>query len=237
LSLPKAGASTRLRLQKFGNVSGDRVRMPSAPLGRRSLAALGIGVVLLLSARARAAAAPAVIAPIQGLYDGLLAAMKAGPQTPFQQRFDLLAPAVDRALDMPTILQVSVGQAWNELPAEQRDALLAAFRRYTISSYVSSFNKYEGQRFAIEPDLRSVGANQEIVQTQIIPPSGGAHQLDYVMRQDGSDWKAVDVLLEGTISRVATQRSDFRALLTRGGGPSLLASLQKKANDLAGTAG
>jgi phospholipid transport system substrate-binding protein len=211
--------------------------MPSVPIGRRSVVAVAIGVALLPSAPARAAPAPVVIAPIQGLYDALLAAMKAGPQTPFQQRFDLLAPAVDRALDMPTILQVSVGQAWNELPAEQREALLAAFRRYTISSYVSSFDRYSGQRFAIEPDLRSVGANQEIVQTQIIPPSGGPHQLDYVMRQDGSDWKAVDVLLEGTISRVATQRSDFRALLTRGGGQSLLASLQKKAADLAGAAG
>jgi phospholipid transport system substrate-binding protein len=117
--------------------------------------------------------------------------------------------------------------------AEQRDALLAAFRRYTISSYVSSFDSYTGQRFAIAPDLRSVAPDREIVQTEIIPPSGGSHQLDYVMRQDGSDWKAVDVLAEGAISRVATQRSDFRALLARGGGPALLASLEKKSADLA----
>jgi phospholipid transport system substrate-binding protein len=198
---------------------------------------LGIGVPAGLAARpapARADAAPAVIAPIQGLYDSLWSVMKAGPKAPFTQRFDALAPAVDRALDMATILQVSVGLPWNELPPAQRDALLAAFRRYTISSYVSSFDSYNGQRFAIEPDPRSVGA-QEIVQTRIIPPSGGPHQLDYVMRQDGADWKAVDVLAEGAISRVATQRSDFRALLAHGGGPALLASLTRKTADLSGT--
>ena len=34
------------------------------------------------------------------------------------------------------------------------------------------------------------------------------------MRQVNADaWKAVDVLLDGTISRVAVQRSDFRSLL------------------------
>lgn len=214
--------------------------MPLVSVGRRGLLLLTASIPLALaglSGPAGATAAPPVIAPIQGLYDALLVAMKAGSKTPFSQRFDTLAPAVDRALDIPTILQVSVGAAWNDLPAEQRAALLAAFRAYTISSYVSSFDNYAGQRFAIEPDLRSVGADQEIVQTQIIPVSGGSHQLDYVMRQAGSDWKAVDVLAEGAISRVATQRSDFRGLLARGGGDALLASLQKKTSDLAKAGG
>jgi len=213
--------------------------MLPSPMGRRTFLVLGVGMSawwLGMAGPARATPGSAVIAPIQTLYDSLLSVMKAGPATPFAQRYEMLAPAVDRALDLPTILQVSVGLAWNELPAEQRDALLGAFRRYTISSYVSSFNSYDGQRFAIEPDLRSVGTGQEIVQTQIIPPSGGSHQLDYVMRQAGPDWKAVDVLAEGAISRVATQRSDFRALLAHGGGEALLASLTKKAADLAGAA-
>jgi phospholipid transport system substrate-binding protein len=205
---------------------------------RRSVLVVGAAALALTTRAGRALADPdvAVIAPIQSLYDTLLTVMKAGPKTPFDRRYDMLAPAVDRALDIPAILQVSVGQAWNELPAEQRAALLEAFRRYTISSYVSSFDNYTGQRFNISPDPRSIAPDREIVQTEIIPPSGGPHQLDYVMRQDGADWKAVDVLAEGAISRVATQRSDFRSLLARGGGEALLASLDRKSADLAGGA-
>ncbi len=214
--------------------------MPSVMLARRCLLAVGIAAPVALAARAGPALAapdPAITGPIQGLYDALLTVMKAGPKTPFNERYDTLAPAVDGALDMQTILEVSIGPAWNELPAEQRDQLLQAFRRYTISSYVSSFDEYTGQRFTIEPDLRSVGANQEIVQTRIIPRSGDAHQLDYVMRQAGPDWRAVDVLAEGSISRVATQRSDFRSLVMRGGSDALVASLTQKANDLASKKG
>jgi phospholipid transport system substrate-binding protein len=180
---------------------------------------------------AHAAADPAVIAPIQGLCDALVAVMKAGTKTPFAQRFATLAPAVDRALDLGAILQVSVGSMWTTLTADQHSALLDAFRRYTINSYVNSFNNFNGQRIEVAPDTRPVGANQ-IVQTKIIPTSGSSHSLDYVMHQSGADWKAVDVLAEGSISRVATQRSDFRALVMRGGSDALLASLQKKANDL-----
>ncbi|MCW3476096.1 ABC transporter substrate-binding protein [Limobrevibacterium gyesilva] len=210
--------------------------MPAVAIDRRYLLMVGAGATIAAAIRpgtACAAVDPAVVAPIQGLYDSLLRIMRAGTRTPFSQRFDMLAPAVDRALDLATILQVSVGPMWNSLSADQHAALFAAFRRYSISSYVSSFNTFTGQRFVIEPDVRSGGANQIILQTKIIPASGETHELDYVMRQTGPNWKAVDVLADGAISRVATQRSDFRSFLMHGGGDALLASLQRKAADLA----
>jgi phospholipid transport system substrate-binding protein len=42
------------------------------------------------------------------------------------------------------------------------------------------------------------------------------------------------VLADGAISRVAVQRSDFRALLAKGGGQALVASLKQKVDELAG---
>jgi phospholipid transport system substrate-binding protein len=206
--------------------------MPPVRIGRRCLLILVTVASGVRATLANAAADPAVIAPIQGLCDSLITVMKAGSKTPFSQRFDMLAPAADRALDMGTILQVSIGSMWNTLSADQHSTLLDAFRRYTINSYVNSFDNYNGQRFVVDPNLRAVGANQ-VVQTKIIPVSGDSHSLDYVMRQTGADWKAIDVLAEGSISRVATQRSDFRSLVMRGGSDALLASLQKKAADLA----
>jgi phospholipid transport system substrate-binding protein len=181
--------------------------------------------------RARAEdAAPTL--PVRRLYDALLGVMKAGRSVPFATRYDQLAPTLDAAFDLPAILETSVGPSWGQLPADQQAALLAAFRRYTIDSYVSNFDAFTGQRFEISPDTRALPNGGQVVATRIIPASGDAHRLDYVMRQEGGAWKAVDVLADGTISRVAVQRSDFRRLLMEGGGPALLASLQRKASDL-----
>ena len=180
---------------------------------------------------ASAAADAQITAPIQRLYQGLLDVMKAGKTEPFQSRFDTLAPSVDAALDLPVILSTSVGLQWSSLPPDQQQSLLEAFRRYTIATYVNNFDNFDGQKLEILPDLRSVGS-QQVVQTRIVPASGSPHDLDYVMRQSGDGWKAVDVLADDTISRVAVQRSDFRSLLGRGGAPALLASLQKKTADL-----
>jgi phospholipid transport system substrate-binding protein len=198
---------------------------------RRGL--LAAVVALLMGAALPAAAADdaAVIAPVRGLTDGLLQVMKAGAATPFSKRFDMLAPVIDHTFDLPTILQESVGASWATLPPDQQATLTQAFRRYTVATYVNSFDGFDGQQFMITPNTRSVG-NDQVVQTRIVSRSGESHELDYVMREGGSGWKAVDVLADGAISRVAVQRSDFRRLLARGGAQALVDSLHSKSVDL-----
>jgi phospholipid transport system substrate-binding protein len=209
--------------------------MPLASIGRRrwlQVASAWTGTAACLR---KAKADPAMIAPIKELCDALLRIMKAGNGTPFAQRFATLAPVIDRVFNLSTILQVSVGPVWTSLPADQHGALLTAFRRYTIANYVNSFNNFTGQRFDVLPDTKSLPNSEQLAQTRITSASGESHELDYVMRQDGG-WKAVDVLADGSISRVAVQRSDFRRLVARGGAQALIDSLNQKTTDLSGGA-
>ena len=210
--------------------------MPSS-IGRRPLLGTiaAIACAFAFGRPSTAEAAPAV--PVQRLCDGLITVMKAGSaSTPFQQRFSMLAPIVDAVFNLPAILQVSVGPSWSSLPPDQQQALLAAFRRYTVASYINSFDSYGGQQFDIQPQPKSLPGGEQLVQTRIVSQSGSSHELDYVMRDEGGSWHVVDVLADGSISRVAVQRSDFRRLLARGGGPALVDSLQQKTADLSGGA-
>jgi phospholipid transport system substrate-binding protein len=210
--------------------------MPLALIGRRrwlqvALASVGTAVSLH-----QAMADPAAIIPIKELCDSLLRIMRAGTATSFAQRFSMLAPAIDRAFDLPVILQASVGPTWSSLPADQHATLLTAFRRYTIANYVNSFDNYTGQHFDVLPDTRSLPNAEQVAQTRIVSSSGESHELDYVMRQASDAWKVVDVLADGSISRVAVQRSDFRRLVARGGAQALIDSLNQKTLDLSGGA-
>ena len=174
-------------------------------------------------------------APIQALDDGLLEVMRAGKPTPFRDRFHMLAPTVDRVFDLAGILMVSVGPRWTTVDQAQQTALMRVFRRFTVASYVDNFDSYADERFDIAPDLRAIGADQ-VVSTTLVPTSDDPIRIDYVMRHEEDAWKVVDVLLDGTISRVAVQRSDFRGVLEQGGAPALIASLERKVADLAGGA-
>lgn len=204
-------------------------------LRRRSLFAMLALAAMPLSARAHADTAPA-IATVQQFNAALLATMKSGRQTGFAQRFEALMPVIDQAFDLRAVLAVSVGPSWAGLPQDQQARLLDAFRRYTVASYVANFDNYAGQSFTVSPATRALGTDRLVVQSEIVPADGEATRLDYVMQQTAAGWKVVDVLAAGSISRVAMQRSDFRRILSSGGGEALLASLQHKTADLSGGA-
>jgi phospholipid transport system substrate-binding protein len=208
--------------------------MPVLPPRRRAFLRLS-AALLLMRPFALASAGPPTespIAPIQALNQGLIRIMEAGRSAPFQQRAEVLAPAIDQGFDLPEILKFSVGLGWSSLTGEQQAGLLAAFRRYTIASYVENFDNYDGQRFEIGPTPRVLSDGRQVVDTRIVPRSGTPHTLDYVMKRTDTGWKVVDVLADGSISRVAVQRSDFSTLFSKGGAPALEASLQQKTEAL-----
>jgi phospholipid transport system substrate-binding protein len=212
--------------------------MSATPVARRVLlriAILGAAAAPLPPRAATAELASVdVTAPVQRLNAALLVIMKSGQRSPFQQRYQSLAPVVEQTFDLPAVLQLSVGPRWASLSADEQARLRTAFRRYTVANYVANFDSFSGQSLQVSPDIRSLANGDRIVQTTIAAPGEAGHTLSYVMRQTSSGWKAVDVLADGSISRVAMQRSDFRTVLTSGGGAGLVTTLERKIADLSG---
>ena len=207
--------------------------MPLASPDRRTMLRYALCLTFVILAPVSSAIGSEMTAPIEQLHAGLIEIMKAGKVAPFRQRYDKIAPVIVRTFDLEVIVRQVVGSRWTALPSDQQAALRDAFRRYTIASYVSNFDDYAGERFEILPGVAVVG-DDRIVKTQIVTGSGQAHMLAYVMRQTGSGWRAVDVLAEGSVSRVAAQRSEIRSVLSDGGGPGLLVSLRQKTSELSG---
>jgi phospholipid transport system substrate-binding protein len=174
-------------------------------------------------------------APILALNTALIAVMKAGDQVPFVKRYAMLAPAIDAGFDLPRIIRVSVGSYWAGLPAAQQRKLQQVFRSFIIANYVANFHVYSGEVAAVAPATRVVGV-QQVVTSTLTKPSGDEVRIDYVMGQKASRWEVQDILLDGTISRVAVQRSDFSALLAQGDADPLIASLEQKVSTLSGGA-
>jgi phospholipid transport system substrate-binding protein len=171
---------------------------------------------------------------VERLDDALLAVMKAGDFTPFTERYYSLAPVVEQVFNLDAVLAASVGLSWAMLAEAQKAKIATAFRRYTVSSYVSNFNSYNGQSFQVLPSVRAIGWGEVVVQTRLLRVNDSPVKLDYVMRNGPGGWQAVDVLTDGSISRVAIQRSDFLELLRAGGVQALTAALERKVTNLWG---
>jgi len=66
----------------------------------------------------------------------------------------------------------------------------------------------------------------------LIEASGKPIVLNYLMHETGSSWKVIDVYLSGTVSELATRRSEFGSILKSGGAEALADNLRSRTQKL-----
>jgi phospholipid transport system substrate-binding protein len=186
------------------------------------LSRLAILAALVLGVTAPAAYAQTpdpAIATVQSFYDTLLASMKGGKALGANGRYAKLRPAVDQAFDINTMIKYAVGESWaTTAPADQK-ALTEAFDRMTAAQYAGNFDSFNGEKFTVDPAVQVRGTDH-YVSSKLIT-SDQAVTFIYRVRQFGTQWKIIDVLLDGNISQLSVYRSDFSATI-KAGGPSAL---------------
>jgi phospholipid transport system substrate-binding protein len=163
---------------------------------------------------------------VRGFYKVLLATMKNGSRLGQSGRYAALAPIVNALFDVPSMARLAVGPGWDTLPASQQQQLVSAFGRYISATYADRFDRYSGEDLQVTGD--EPYANGVIVETKIVRVGQQPITINYLVRRHQGNWQISDVYLDGTISQVATQRSEFHSILVRQGVDGLITSLERK---------
>jgi phospholipid transport system substrate-binding protein len=141
-------------------------------------------------------------------------------------RYEKLKPVVEQSFDLPGMTRLSVGPKWNEMTPQEQQGLITALSRYTIANYASNFDSYDGEKFVVDP-VSTERRTDRVVTSKLITKSETI-PFNYLMRKTGPSWKVIDIYLNGYVSQMAKQRSDFGATVQSGGA----AALEKKLNAL-----
>jgi phospholipid transport system substrate-binding protein len=172
------------------------------------------------------AAAPAPTDAVRVFYDALLVTMKGGAALGQRGRYAKLEPVVRETFDVLYMTQVAAGSAWAALPEASRRELSETFGRYIAATWADRFKSYAGQKLEVTGE-RPAGA-APLVETRIIKANGEPVRINYLMRRNGDAWRIADVYLNGTISEMATRRSEFTAVLRSHGVDELIRTLNSK---------
>jgi phospholipid transport system substrate-binding protein len=193
-------------------------------------------LLLLLLASHADAAEPTALGPpspeaakvvIETLHAAMLGVMKQGVQLGYAGRLAKLQPAIFAAYDFEFIAEKSVGLAWKDLDAEQQGKLVDVIGRLAAATYAARMADFSGERFET---VSTEPASQDtiLVHTRIVPATGAPVPLDYRLRNTAAGPRVVDVFYDGTVSELAMRRSEYSALLKKGGIQALLDALEKK---------
>ena len=196
-------------------------------LSRRAVLA-GLSLVPM---HAWAQAAPMAI--VESFNATLLNVMRNARQLGIRGREQTLRPAMDQAFNLPAMARISVGPPWTQLAPQDQQAIIQAFSTWSVATFANRFDNFSGERFVVEGEA-ALQNGDRLVQTKLVRPNDAPVQLNYLMRDFGGQWRAVDIYLTGTISELATRRAEFTGLLRQGGAPALISELNRRTATLLG---
>jgi len=161
-------------------------------------------------------------------FDGtLLGVMKEADKLGYDGRAKALQPAIEQAFNIPLMTRIIVGSPWTEWSEDQRDQIVGAFGKFVVATYARRFDGYGGEDF-VNNGEKPATSGGTLVSTELTRPKDPPVNLTYLMRDGDKGPQIVDVFLTGTISELATRRSEFSAVLQQGGFQALLGALEKK---------
>ncbi len=187
---------------------------------------LALVFAIFVLAESTAALAVDPQANVRGFYDTILNTMKNGQILGQSGRYARLAPVVQQVFDVPFMTRLAVGPSWAGLPPAQQEQLTEAFRHYIAATYADRFDSYSGEQLQVTGE-QPYNADV-IVKTKIVKANGEETTLNYLMRQNQGSWQIADVYLDGTISQLAVQHSEFASILQREGVDGLVMVLNRK---------
>ncbi|WP_376087482.1 ABC transporter substrate-binding protein [Roseomonas sp. CCTCC AB2023176] len=191
-------------------------------IGRRSFLAASVAAFPVL-ARAQDAAT----AVVDRFHATLLAVMRDARSLGIRGREQRVRAAMTEAFDLPAMARIAVGPGWTGFSLAQQEAVATAFADWSIATYASRFDGFSGESFSTG-GTQALQNGDTLVRTTLNRPRDAAVSLNYLVRNTPRGLRIVDVYLTGTISELASRRSEFAAILRDGGPDRLAAELRQR---------
>ena len=188
--------------------------------------ALALAIAVVLPGAPASAQSQSPRAPVERLNAVLLEVMQNADSLGFRGRYNTLEPVLTEAFTFETMARLSIGPGnWTALDPQRRQEFVDAFTRMSVSTFAARFDGYSGQRFQIV-DEQDVRRGQVLVRTELVNPDSDSVSLDYLVLQQGDQWRILDIFLGGQVSELSRQRSEFSSVYARSGFQGLLLEIE-----------
>ena len=168
---------------------------------------------------------------VERFQGNLLAVMKEAETLGVKGRYDRLVSSIEETFYLPLMIRIASGPYWKGANQTQRSRLISAFRRISVSTVATLFDAYAGETFEAIGE-KPGPQNTLLVKTRIVIPDKSSVNLTYVAKAIKERWRLIDVIVDDGISELSVRRSEYRRVLQKEGVDGLIATLNKKADEL-----
>ena len=144
--------------------------------------------------------------------------------------FELTLKNVKLNYNSEKMLSMIIGNQWENVSNKKRKEIINIFEEYIAKNYVRRFSKIKDFSF-IENKEQNVG-KFVMIRSNLVIGKKEKVSISYLLSNDQNKWKIFDVLLAGSVSEIATKKSEFKSFIKGGNIDPLIDALKKKNKDL-----
>ena len=142
------------------------------------------------------------------------------------EKKEFLRNIISKTFDYEKMIRFIYGRTWKDLNIELQNELSLVFLDYISFNYANRFKNIESL------DFEYIGSEEiddkKIVKTNLKINDDEPIKIDYLLVNNGEKWRVFDVLLTGSISEIATKKSEFFSIIKNEGAKGLIKKIKEK---------
>ena len=120
-----------------------------------------------------------------------------------------------------------IGDTWKKTTREDQEEIVNIFQEYIAKNYIKRFKKIKDPAFNYKKP-KKIGEKLMLVKTDLVFDKNDVISINYLLLFDNNKWRIFDVLLAGSISEIATKKSEFSGFISDKTIAPLIDALKKK---------
>ena len=161
-----------------------------------------------------------VLANINELHESLT---KISDKTINSDNLAMIDDVVKNSYDLEKMGKIIIGVDWKQMNKKTRKEFVNVFKRFISVNYFRRFNKINELNFEHQT-VTNIEDKFKLARV-ILTADNEKLKIDYLLGFKNEKWKIFDVLLDGSISEVATKKSDFKKIIKEEGVSGLVKNL------------
>ena len=158
---------------------------------------------------------------VNNLHVGLKKVSEKKPNSPAD-----LINLVKNTYNAEKMIEKIIGDTWKKTNKKDQEEIVIIFQEYIARNYLKRFNKIKNPAFNYK-ESKKISEKFMLVKTGLVVDKEEV-SVSYLLLFDNNKWRIFDVLLAGSISEIATKKSEFSSFIRDGKITPLINALKKK---------
>ena len=143
------------------------------------------------------------------------------------KNYNLIKNLVAQTYNVEKMVSIIIGKKWTQIKVVKQKEIISVFNEYVIKNYIKRFKKIKQIDFE-NLSSKEVRKNYFLVKTKLKILEEDDVKIDYLLIKNNGEWKIFDVLLAGSVSEIATKKSEFNSFISNNNIEGLIQALKSK---------